>query len=76
MGLENGQIPTDSQVDLIIDWLTKIGSTIDVFMRLQGTYPEGSRQQQHVIKNVYPPLRVLLESQYFYEFHNHQTPAK
>lgn len=72
VGIENGQIPTDSQVALIMDWLAKVGSTVDVFLRLQGTYPEGSQEQRQLVKNVYPPLRVLLESQYSYEFKNAQ----
>ena len=67
-GLETGQIPTDEQVVLILDWLSKVGSTIDVFLRLQGTYPDESKEQRHLVKNVYPPLRVLLEAQHAHEF--------
>jgi hypothetical protein len=68
VGLQDGQIPTDAQVDLIVDWLSKIGATIDVFLRLQGTFPDGSKEQRQLVKNVYPPLRVLLEAQYAYQF--------
>lgn len=67
-GIETGQIPHDDQVALILDHLSKIGSTIDVFLRLTGTYPDGSKEQGHLIKNVYPPLRVLLEAQHSHEF--------
>lgn len=67
-GLETGQIPNDDQVALILDWLSKIGSTIDVYLRLQGTYPDGSKDQRNLVKNVYPPLRVLLEAQHSYDF--------
>ena len=67
-GIDTGQIPHDDQVILILDYLSKIGSTIDVFLRLQGTYPDGSKEQRHLIKNVYPPLRVLLEAQHSHEF--------
>ena len=67
-GIDTGQIPHDDQVVLILDYLSKIGSTIDVFLRLRGTYPDGSKEQRHLIKNVYPPLRVLLEAQHSHEF--------
>lgn len=67
-GLETGQIPNDDQVVLILDWLSKIGSTIDVYLRLQGTYPDGSKDQRNLVKNVYPPLRVLLEAQHSHDF--------
>lgn len=67
-GLETGQIPNDDQVVLILDWLSKIGSTIDVYLRLQETYPDGSKDQRNLVKNVYPPLRVLLEAQHTHDF--------
>lgn len=67
-GIDNGQIPHGNQVDLILDYLTKIESTIDVFLRLQGTYPDGSQEQRLVVKNVYPPLRVLLEAQHTHDY--------
>lgn len=68
VGIDNGQIPHDNQVDLIIDYLAKIESTIDVFLRLQDTYPDGSHEQRLVVKNLYPPLRVLLEAQHTQEY--------
>lgn len=68
VGVDNGQIPTIDQVALIIDWLNKITSTIDVFLRLQATYPDGSKEQKQMIKNVYPPLKVLLAANYAYEY--------
>jgi hypothetical protein len=67
VGIDNGQIPHDNQVDLILDYLSKIESTIDVFLRLQGTYPDGSDEQRLVVKNIYPPLRVLLEAKNIYD---------
>lgn len=66
-GTDTGQIPTDSQVDLILDWLSKVGATIDVFLRLKDTHPDGSTEQRQLIKNVYPPLRILLEAHYAHE---------
>ena len=71
-GTNTASIPTDSQVDLIVDWLSKVGFTIDIFLRMQLMYPEGSVEQRNLIKNVYPPLRVLLEAQYAHEFKNGQ----
>lgn len=68
IGTDTGQIPTDSQVDLIIDWLSKVGATIDVFLRLKDTFPDESTEQRQMIKNVYPPLRILLEAQNAHEF--------
>lgn len=64
IGVDNGQIPTIDQVALIVDWLNKVTSTIDVFLRLQATYPDGSEEQKQMIKNVYPPLKVLLAANY------------
>lgn len=75
-GTDTASIPTDSQVDLIVDWLSKVGFTIDIFLRMQLTYPEGSVEQRNLIKNVYPPLRVLLEAQYAHEFKNGQINNK
>ena len=68
IGVDNGQIPTIEQVALIVDWLTKVTSTIDVFLRLQATYPDGSQEQKQMVKNVYPPLRVLLAANYAHEY--------
>lgn len=68
IGTDNGQIPTVDQVALILDWLTKITSTIDVFLRLQATYPEGSQEQRQMVKNVFPPLKVLLAANYAHEY--------
>ena len=69
-GTDTGQIPLDSQVVLIADWLSKVGATIDVFLRLQSTFPDGSLEQRRMIKNVYPPLRILLEAQHLDDFKN------
>lgn len=68
IGVDNGQIPTVDQAALILDWLTKITSTIDVFLRLQATYPEGSQEQRQMVKNVYPPLKILLAANYAHEY--------
>lgn len=73
VGVDNGQIPTVDQVALIMDWLNKIISTIDVFMRLQATYPDGSVEQAQMIKNVYPPLRILLAADYANEYKKNKT---
>ena len=68
VGVDNGQIPTVEQVSMILDWLKKVTSTIDVFLRLQATYPDGSDEQRQMIKNVYPPLKVLLAANYAHEY--------
>lgn len=72
-GTDNAQIPIDSQVVLILDWLSKVGATVDVFLRLKDTHPDGSTEQRQLIKNVYPPLRILLEAHYAHE-HSTTTP--
>lgn len=70
VGADSGQIPTVDQVVLIMDWLTKVISTVDVFLRLQATYPDGSIEQRQMVKNVYPPLRILLAADYTSEYKN------
>lgn len=65
-GTDTALIPTDDQVNLIIDWLSKIKTTIDVFFRMKSVYSKNTEDERSIVKNTFPPLRVLLEAQYIY----------
>lgn len=63
-GIDTGQLPMDAQVDLIVDWLTRIKVTLDVFLRMMEMKEDDEEAQRVLIRDLYPPVHPLLEAQY------------
>lgn len=74
---DSGIVPADPQVDLIVDWLKRIKTVCDVFLSMVNVHPEGSEEQRKIIRDLFPPIRVLLEADYAYSIHlvNQNDPA-
>lgn len=63
-GTDTSQVPADFQVELIQDWLKRIKIVCDVFLSMVEVQSSDPEQQRHLIRNLYPPIRVLLEADY------------
>jgi len=72
-GPAEGLLPTDSQVATINAYLTNIKTTLDVFLRMTAMKAEDEDAQLEVLKNIYAPIRILLEAEYAHRILN---PAK
>ena len=75
-GTDTGQVPADFQVQLIEEWLKRIKIVCDVFLSMAQVHSDPEEQRQ-VIRNIYPPVRILLEANYAHsvKLENENDPA-
>ncbi len=76
-GTDTGQVPADSQVDLIEDWLKRIKIVCDTFLGMVQVHSD-IEDQRKIIHNIYPPIRVILEADYAHsvQLENENDPAR
>jgi hypothetical protein len=76
-GTDTGQVPADSQVELIEDWLKRIKIVCDVFLSMVEVHADDD-ERRNLIRNLFPPVRVLLEADYAHSVRveNRNDPAR
>ena len=70
LGPDTGILPSDYQLAIITSYLNNIKTTMDVFLRMIAIKDGDDEAQCDILKNIYPPMRVLLEAEYAHSLLN------